>query len=304
MEQEFIGLIAPPFTPMAADAGVNLDLVQRQFEFLSANGVRGAFICGSTGEGVSLSIAERQAVAERWRDVAPEGFLLIVHAACLSLPEARTLAAHAQQIGADAIAATAPCYFKPAGVDDLAGFCAEIAAAAPQLPFYYYHIPALTGVYLPMVDFLTAAAGRVPTLAGVKFTYEDLMDFGRCVRLADGRFKMLFGRDEILLAGLALGARGAVGTAFNFAAPLYRRIVCAYRAGQLAAAREDQARAMEMVAAMREFGGIPAAKAMMKMAGVDCGPVRPPLRNLTGEQFAALRRRLEDMGFFEYCAKG
>lgn len=303
MKEPFIGLIAPPLTPFGADGEVKLDLVEAQHACLVNSGVVGAFVCGSTGEGPSLSTAERQAVAQRWREVAGERFQIIVHVGCLSVVEARALAAHAQQIGADAVAAVGPSYFRPGRVEELVEFCRQIAAGAPELPFYYYHIPALSGVYLPMAEFLPAASGRIPTLAGVKFTYENLMDFGRCAQMDGGRYRMLFGRDEILLAGLALGACGAIGTTYNFAAPLYARIVSAYQAGELEAAREDQCRAMELVAAMRQFGGVPAAKAMMKIIGLDCGPVRPPLGNLTDEQFAGLQRRLDKIGFFDYCAK-
>jgi len=155
-------------------------------------------------------------------------------------------------------------------------------------------------VHLPMADFLPAAGKRIPTLAGVKFTHDDLMDFARCCRLEGGRFEMLFGVDQILLAGLAMGACGGIGTTYNLAGPLYNRIVRAYRAGDLAAARDDQARAIEMIAAMTRFGGLPAAKAMMKMIGIDCGPVRPPLRNLPDRERAELQRRLEEIGFFEF----
>ena len=303
MNREFMGLIAPPFAPFDNGGELDLGRIESQYHHLAANGVSGAFVCGSSGEGVSLSVAERQAVAERWREVAGRDFLLIVQVGALALPDARALAAHAQHIGANAVAAAAPCYFKPDGPAELARFCGEIASAAPELSFYYYHIPYFTGVYLPMAEFLAVAAEEVPTLAGVKFTHEDLMDFGQCCRLAKGRFNMLFGRDEILLAGLALGASGAIGTTYNFAAPLYARIVRAYQAGDLDAARDDQARAMAMIALMRQFGGLPAAKAMMKMVGVDCGPVRPPLRDLTEAQCAELRRGLEEAGFFEYCTK-
>ena len=306
MREEFLGLIAPPFTPMRADGSVDLGRIEKHAEAFAADGVRGAFVCGTTGEGVSLTLSERQAVAERWREVAStagKDFLVFVNVGCLAVGDSRTLAADAQKIGADAIAAAAPSYFRPACAEDLVGFCAEIAAAAPKLPFYYYHIPAMTNVYLPVADFLAAAGERMPTLTGVKFTYEDLMDFGRCVRLAGGRYKMLFGRDEILLSGLALGAGGAIGTTYNFAAPLYYRILRAWEAGDLAAARKDQALAAEMIVLMRKFGGVPAAKAMMKMARLDCGPVRPPLADLTDEQFAELRRRLEAIGFFERCTK-
>ena len=85
-----------------------------------------------------------------------------------------------------------------------------IAGAAPDLPLYYYHIPALSGVHILVIDLLRAAERDCPALAGVKFTFEDVMDLSRCVAFADGRYDMLFGRDEMLLSGLVVGVRGAV----------------------------------------------------------------------------------------------
>lgn len=300
METEFRGLIAAPPTPLGDDGELNLPAVERQAQALAADGVVGAFICGTTGEGVSLRSRERMALAQRWREVTGRDFRLIVHVGHLSAAEGAALAAHAELIGADAVAAAAPSFFKPAGVAEAVDYCARIAGSV-KLPFYYYHLPALTGVRIPVAEILSAGAGRIRNLAGAKFTDDDLMDFGRCLHLGGGRFEMFFGTDEILLSALALGARGAVGTTYNFAAPLYRRVVEAFAAGDLATARAEQARAMEMISILYRFGAPPVwAKAVMKMIGLDCGPPRTPLRPLTGERFDALRAALERIGFFEF----
>ena len=298
------GLVAAPYTPMRADGGVHLEPIEQQAQSLVANGVGGAFVCGTTGEGLSLAVDERQRVAERWRDVTRGGGLrLIVHVGHTALAECKALAAHAQQIGAAAVGCLAPCFFKPASADDLVAFCAEVAAAAPGLPFYYYHIPSMTGVDFPVADVLAAADGRIPNLAGAKFTHENLMDFGRCLRLRDGRFDVVFGRDEMLLSALALGARGAIGSTYNYAAPVYRRLIAAYDAGDLPAARAEQARATEMIAVLARHGFAAAGKAVMKMIGIDCGPSRLPLRTLTDQQYRDLDRDLRQTGFFDFCSE-
>jgi len=297
------GLIAAPPTAMRADGGIELDTIERQAQALVAGGVRGAFVCGTTGESMSLTTAERLRVAERWCEVAPEGFAVIVHAGHTCLADSREIAAHAQKIGARAIAAMPPFFFRPDDVETLVAVGAEVAAAAPGLPFYYYHIPSMTGVYLKMADYLPAAASRTPTLAGMKFTYEDLMDYGRCVALEGGRFNMLFGRDEILLSALVLGARGAVGTTYNLAAPLYLRVMDAFERGDLDAARAAQNQAAEFVTVLVRFGVIEATKAAMKLTGVDCGPVRPPLRPVESERLEKLREALDAVGFFDFCIK-
>lgn len=300
--EPFHGLIAAPFTPMHPDGTVNLAAIERQAAHLAANGVRGAFVCGTTGESLSLSVAERQQVAARWVACAGKELRVIVHTGHTSLPEAEALAAHAQRIGAAATAALAPCFFKPANAAALTDFCARLAAAAPALPFYYYHIPSMTGVGLPMAEFLAHAGGVIPNLAGVKFTHENLMDFAQAQEVADGRFDLLFGRDEMLLNSLPLGTRGAVGSTYNYSAPLYHRVIAAYNAGDMAAARRHQTEANRFISIMVRHGGLPAGKAIMGMAGVECGPVRLPLQALSPAQTGKLRAELEEAGFFQAIA--
>jgi N-acetylneuraminate lyase len=296
------GLIAAPHTPFRPNGTVALDVIPPQARLLAHNGVSGAFVCGTTGEGASLTSAERRQVAETWAAAKPAGLSLIVHVGHSSLGEACAFARHAQEIGADAIATIAPSFFKPPSVAELVAWCAQVAAAAPTLPFYYYHMPAMTGVTFPAADFLSAAGDRIPNLAGVKFTHENLMDFGRSTELHGGKYNLLFGRDEILLPGLALGAQGAVGSTYNFAAPLYLRIIEAFNRGDLAGARRDQSRAMEFIRVLDRHGGLAAGKSVMKLIGVDCGPVRLPLRALTERDEASLRDGLEQVGFFEYAS--
>jgi N-acetylneuraminate lyase len=297
------GLVAAPPTPMRPDGTLDLGRIDDLRRMLIANGVRGAFVCGTTGESMSLTVEERRLVAERWRRLAEGGFVVIIHVGHNCLPDCRELAAHARSIGADGIAAMAPSFFKPSSVEDLVSFCAEVAAAAPDVPFYYYHMPSMTGVTTPAVDFMSAASDRIPTLAGAKFTYEDLMDYGRCLALEGGRFDMLFGRDEILLSALALGAQGAIGTTYNFAAPLYRRIMDAYAAGDMRTAQAEQSRAREMVAVLYRSGGLSAVKPIMKMIGLDCGQPRLPLHRLDDAACRRLRADLDRLGFFGYCCR-
>ena len=287
------GLVAAPHTPFLPDLSLNQRAVEPQARFLLDGGVNGVFIGGSTGEGPSLALAERRELTRHWTEVARGTTLrVVVHVGSNSLPDACALAAQAQQCGAAAIGAMAPYYFKPGSVADLVDFCAPIAAAAPELPFYYYDYPAMTGVRLPVAEFLLQGRERIPTLAGAKCSHGDLTQIQHCLRAGDGAFDILLGCDELLLAGLALGVRGAVGTTFNVAAPLYQRIIAAFREGNLAAAQAAQWQAARMVQVLAGYGLVPASKAMMRMLGIDCGPVRPPLRGLTANELEALEREL------------
>ncbi len=297
MKSKITGLIAAPFTPMNADGSVNAPMIRRQASALAANGVSGAFVCGTTGEGLSLTTDERLQVAEEWVASAPPSLKVIVHVGASALEECRLLAAHAEKIKAAAFAAIGPTFFRPTNLEQLVDFCARVADAAPKLPFYYYHIPTMTGIDLPMCDFLKLAGPRIPNLVGIKFTHENLMDYRRCVEFEDGRYNILFGRDEILLAALALGATGAVGSTYNYMPGIYLRVIEAFNAGDIEAARKFQSQAIQVIAVMSRRGGMSAGKAMMKMAGIDCGPVRPPLQNLSAEALESLARELERVGF-------
>ena len=295
------GLIAATFTPMHPDGRLNLAVIPAYAARLAGQGVQKVFVCGTTGEGTSLTTAERQQVAAAWQ--AAGRLPVIVHVGHTCLADAKVLAAHAQQIGAAGVAAMAPFFFKPANVRDLAGFCQGIAGAAPRLPFFYYHIPCMTGVQLPVAEFLRVAGPLIPNLAGVKFTFEDLFDLQECLAVADGRFEILFGRDEALLAGLALGCRGAVGSTYNFLMPLFNRVLAGFREGDLAGARAAQLQATQAIRIILRHGGLAAQKAALKrVAGIDCGPVRLPLGALPETAAAVMEQELRAAGLWDALA--
>jgi N-acetylneuraminate lyase len=296
----FKELVAAVPTPMNPDGSVNLEAVGPMCELLVADGVSGLFACGSTGEGHSLTTAERKAVAGAFADALAGRLPLIVHVGHNALRDAQDLAAHAQSIGAAAVAACPPSYFLPGDPEAVVSCCAEIAAAAPELPFYYYHIPQRTNVNVRVIDILNVAAEELPALAGVKFTHENLMDLRQCITFADGRFNCLFGRDEMLLSGLATGAEGAVGTTYSFAAPLYRRLWQAFALGDLEEARRCQDLAIEVIMLLFRFGGLGCTKVVMKLIGVDCGPTRQPVRTCTLEEEKQIETSLRRMGFFDW----
>jgi N-acetylneuraminate lyase len=295
------GLIAATHTPFHADGSLNLAVIEQQAAHMLANQVTTVFIGGSTGESHSLSLSERQALSRRWSEVSRGTALrVVVHVGSNCLMDAKTLAAQAQQLGAVAISALAPSYFKPRSIEALVTCAADIAAAAPQTPFYFYDIPVLTGVNFSMPDFLAQAQVRIPTLAGIKFTNPDLMAYQLCLRADGGQWDVPFGCDEFLLAALALGATGAVGSSFNFASPIYRRLIAAFERGDMQAARDEQFRSVRLIQLLASYGYMGAAKEVMRMLGVPVGPARLPNGSLSAEQVAELQGKLETMNFFEW----
>ena len=303
--QRLQGLIAAPFTPMNIDGSLNLDIIPAYYEMLKANGITGAFICGSTGEGVSMSVSERKAVAEAWAACTKNdsSFTVMPLLGGTCLADCKELALHAKAIGLDAVSFTAPFYFKPASAEVLAQCCAEVAAVVPDMPFYYYHIPVLTGVGFTMYDLLQAIDGKVPNFAGIKYTHEDFMDFLSCINFKNGKYDMLWGRDENMLPALALGTKASVGSTFNYAAPLYYKLIDAFNNGDLASAQSLQQQSIDMIRLLGKYGGIATGKAYMKLIGVDCGEFRLPVKNMSAEQFAAFKKDVAQLEFSSFCSQ-
>ena len=299
-EHRLRGLVAATFTPFHPDGSLNLDLIPALVDQLEADGVRGLYIAGSTGEGPSLSADERRAVSAAYVQAARGRLRTVVQVGHNSLAEARGFAQHAQEIGADAISAMPPSYFKPESTPVLIDSMARVADGARDLPFYYYHIPSLTGVEPDMVELLSLAAERVPSLAGIKFSDTRLHHLQVAQRFDGGSRDVVFGVDEMLLGALAFGVRGAVGSTYCFAAPLYLPLIEHVQRGEIEQAARLQARSGEMVRVISRHCGRSGLKAVMSLIGLDCGPSRLPQHAVSPEAVEAMRAGLEEIGFFDW----
>lgn len=304
MEFEKIqGLIDAPFTPFDAEGNVNLAPIPAYAAMLQKNGLKGVFVNGSSGEGYMLTTDERKALAEAWVKAAPEGFKVIVHVGSCCVRDSKELARHAAEIGAWGIGAMAPPFPKIGRVEELVKYIEEIAAGAPELPFYFYHIPAFNGAFLPMLDLLKAVDGRVPNFAGIKYTFESMYEYNQCRLYKNGKYDMLHGQDETILPCLAMGgARGGIGGTTNYNGRELVAIIDAWNRGDIEAAREHQNFSQEVINVICRYrGNIVGGKRIMKLIGLDLGPNRTPFRNITPEEEAAMKQELEQIGFFERC---
>ncbi|EON79042.1 N-acetylneuraminate lyase [Lunatimonas lonarensis] len=292
------GLIAATFTPYDASGALDVSLIPKLVTRLREQGVKGVFIAGTTGESASLLLSEKQQLIAAYAPFNDEEFNVIVMLSGTSQQEAILLAKAAREQGIYGTAVTAPYYFRPSSVSQLVEYLVPIADAAGDLPLYFYHIPLLTRVDLSMLDLLDQVRDRIPNFAGIKYTHHDLMEFNRCLRFDGGRYDVLWGWDELFLAGLAMGARGAVGSTYNFAAPLYLRILEAYRKGDMDTALLLQQKSIDFISLYATYGGPAAGKAILSLCGYDFGQFRPPVVSLSPERKQALRRDLENLGFF------
>lgn len=287
------GLVAPSVTPMDRHGEINLASVDAYAEFLIKRGVQGVFLCGTTGESLYLDNDERKREAEAWMPYA-DRLKILVHVGSTSYKMAADLAEHAQRIGAHAISAMGPCFLPPKRAQELVAFNKLIAAKAPGIPYYYYHIPGTSGVNVNMVDFLTLADREIPTLAGIKYTSYNSMEMQECIDFGDRRYDILHGHDETLLTGLVLGATGGIGTSYNLSSPLYNRLIAAFEQGDLEKAVALQAEAVKFIKLMIKYvNSVVSIKAMLNIMGVDCGPVRLPLQSLTADEMKTLEGEMK-----------
>lgn len=297
------GLIAATYAPMHKDTSINLGLIPEYGQFLKNNKVKGAFVNGSTGDFVSLTTDERKEIITEWSKNKPTDFFLANHVGHNSLKEAKALATHSAD-KVDAIAALAPYYFRLSSLKSLLEYCKEIAGCAPDIPFYYYHIPVLTGANFLMHEFLELASKEIPNFAGIKFTNNNLIDYKYCKDFNDGAYKILFGFDEILLASLPMGAEGWVGSTYNHLAPLYLSIIEAFQNNDHTLAASLQEKSMKFVDILNAKGGFNgAAKSFMKVLGVDCGPSRFPHVTLSPKELEDAATALNALGIMDHISR-
>ncbi len=283
------GLVAAVYTPMDGQGNVLFDRVPAQMDFLIERGIEGVFACGSTGEGLSLCTGERKMLAERVIGAVDGRVPVLIHVGHNSVADASDLAAHAQASAADGIAAISPPFFRPESARSLVGFFEKIARAAPKTPFYYYHFPSRIPSDVRLEDILEEADGRIPTFAGVKYTHNDFGELARVRTAYAGRLSFLFGRDEHFLDALRHGCFDFVGSTYNYAAVIFRRLRAAFDQGDVREAERLQGLVDRMIALIDALPPFAGQKYLMKLSGFDCGDSRTPLMPLSAAQQAFAR---------------
>lgn len=299
--QKLSGLIAAPHTPFDKNGEVNFAVIDQIATLLIKQGVKGVYICGTTGEGLNCSVAERKSVAERWVSAAQGKLSITVHTGALSIVDTLELTSHAETLDVFGTSIIAPCFFKPGSVEELVDYCATIAASAPTKAFYYYH-SGMSGVMFDMEQFLIKANKVIPNLAGIKFNHSDLYEFQRCLRVCDGKFDIPFGVDEFLPGGLAVGAIGAVGSTYNYAAPLYLEIIDAFNRGNQDTVSALMNKVIGLIRPLVQYGGIAAGKAAMRLHGIDVGDPRLPIRALSEGEKEDVVAKMKAAGFMDHLS--
>jgi len=279
MMEKFKGIFPALLTPFDKNDNVNKEVLKQITEYNLKKGVDGFYVDGSTAEAFLLSEKERLEVLETVSDVAKGKATLIAHIGCISTKQAIELAKEAKEMGYDAISSVAPFYYK-FSFEEIKKYYFDIVDAV-DCPMFIYNFPAFSGVNLTVdniKEFLTD-----DRFLGVKHTSNDYF--------ALEQFKAAFpeklvynGYDEMFLAGLAMGADGAIGSTFNFMAEKFIRIRKLFQENKMEEARTLQKEANIIIRALCKVGVMQGEKAVMDALGFEMGLARAPFGPLTNEQ--------------------
>ena len=275
---KYQGIIPAFYACYDKDGQVSAPAVRALAKYLLDKGVKGLYVGGSSGECIYQSVAERKQTLESVMEVVRGKLTVIAHVACNNTADSRELAAHAESLGVDAIAAIPPIYFHlpPSAI---AKYWNDISDAAPNTDFIIYNIPQLAGVALttPLLQEML----KNPRVVGVKNSSMPVQDIQMC---RDEGAVVFNGPDEQLLSGLAAGAAGGIGGTYAAMPELYMEIVKCFQSGQLEKGREIQNECCRIIYRMCSAQGNMYAviKEIIRLqGGPDVGGVRAPLLNLT-----------------------
>jgi len=295
------GLMCPPVTPFTEAGEVDYDVIDQYVQHHVDFGVLNVFLTGTTGEGNSLSTEERKKVVEVWMK-AGKGRLasIIVHVGAGNIKDSQDLARHAAQVGAHGISCVCPTYHKPQTVVDYVNYMQQVAGVAPDLPFYLYDIDFVTGVQFSMDDFFALAKDRIPTLRGLKHTSPSFPSMNSLLTKYP-HYEVFLGSDESYLEALAIGMDITICS--SFLGHVLARLKEAFDRGDMATARLEQRRAVEVVSIKKRRGlSFPGGtKAILRAIGLEVGSPRLPLSPVPDSTVNAIRDELREIGFFDWA---
>ena len=309
------GLISAPFSPLDGSGNINTKIIQDYYAFLRRNGVIGVFVNGTSGEGFSLTTQERIDIAEAWINArkldsdptAKENFKIIIHVGATGIKDVEMLTQHASKIKADGFSTMGPIFFKPGSLEELIRHVQRVAAFAPDIPYYYYHIPQVSGVNFPMISFLDkieTLSTPITNFAGIKYSIPDFYDYNACQVKYGDKYDMPFCSDQILISALPLGAQASIGSTYNVIATLSTEIMQQFEQGNMSQARILENKLNTMVEIFRNTGSyFGMAKRLLVHRGLDLGVVRSPLEDISEDAYQKAMKELQKEDLVKYLNK-
>jgi N-acetylneuraminate lyase len=282
-------------TPFSSADTVNVSVLRDLTEFFVEKGAGGLYLCGSTGQGVFMSVGERRLVVETAINQVRGRIPVIVHVGSVSLRDAVDLAQHAHQVGVDGISSIVPPFYRDAL--GLRTYFDTLAASVPDLPF----LPYLFGGPSDAVQLMRGLM-QIPNLAGTKYTGPNMYELNRIVELGSGHWSVFSGMDEQCLFAAMSGATGNIGSTLNIMIGVYQRMRTCFEQGDLVEALNLQLRANKVTSVLHAAGFVGALREALLLLGFDCGKPRLPGLPLSPERRENLHQDLETAGFAALAA--
>ena len=283
------GILTALVTPFDNDGKVDTKALKLHVKDLLVQGVQGFYVCGSTGEAFLLSIPERKEILEAVMEANEGKGSVICHCGAISTDFSIELGKHAASLGVDAISSVPPIYynFSPAEIEQ---YYFDIADACKS-PLIIYNIPAMSGVTISPAA--VASMRKHPGIIGIKFTSNDFYSMEQ-IKTKDPDMIVYNGYDQMALAGLSMGADGAIGSTYNILAKYFIRINNLVLQNNLVEAREVQRRANKIMSLSIGTGKhLSCLKYIIGLKGIPYGACRKPFAVLTEDDKAVCKRVLE-----------
>ena len=289
--QPIHGILPALITPHTDDGNINVPVLQDIVDYHIDKEVDGFYVCGSTGEGVYMSVAQRKLATEVTSKQINGRVPFIVHVGSMSLDDAIELAIHAQQHGAQGISSILPPSYNT--IESILRYYKALAASVPDLDF----IPYLLNPTINCVTLLRAVMEEVPTLAGSKYTGSNMVEFKELIKLGEDKWMMFSGMDEQCIYSKMMGSTGSIGSTLNYMPKAYKQIreYCDNR--QYAEAQALQLDVNEVTNILIAHGFLGALKAVMTKLGFDCGEPRLPNLPISDAGRISLFEKLEQTKF-------
>lgn len=282
---KFKGLFSALLTPFNEDGSINFDSLEKLVEFNLQNGIDGFYVGGSTGEGLLLSPEERMQVFECVKKANKGRATLIAHVGTICTLDAIKMAKKAEELEYDAISAVAPYYYGFT-LDAVLGYYNDIVNST-SLPMIIYNFPNSGGFSL--TKDIANKLFENEKFIGIKHTSGDMFTLNQFKTL-DREIVVYNGFDETLLAGLSMGADGAIGSTYNFMGKKFKKIMNCFNLGEIETAKALQNEANEIICEMIKYGVFQSEKAILTEMGIDMGQCRPPFLPISDECRASMKK--------------
>lgn len=288
--QKYHGIFPAFYACYDEQGEISPERVEALTRYFIQKGVKGVYVCGSSGECIYQSVEDRKITLEHVMAAANGQLTVIAHVACNNTKDSVELARHAESLGVDAIAAIPPIYFRLPDYS-VAAYWNAISAAAPHTDFIIYNIPQLAGTAL--TKSLLSTMLENPRVIGVKNSSMPTQDIQIFKALGGADFTVFNGPDEQLISGLAMGASGGIGGTYGVMPELILKAESLVRENRMERARQVQYSVNQIIETLCSGHGNMYAviKEVLRInENLDIGSVREPLTALTQEDLTVARK--------------